>query len=630
VKKKFTSLAGLINLQSNLLSNTSLKKSIQRELIAIDVEASPVLLVASDGKSCQLKVDEAYQLANKLVVAGWCTGSIEIGLSSNGVNLEIEKIAISRQDVSKNLNLPNGESLGFLIVAPCPEEASLIVLTWHKNGDLELQKSKPLYINKDPFPLGVAMSSLGYAIALPSLSRQLQTESMQNVLSQIPQSFSSCNGAEGFLEAGVVCKALNEAVVVGWVVYIPGVQVWLQDDAGRTWPLHGYNYFREDVSDKFIKSYGNACHRAGFLIRVPGAQLGRKVDLKVLCDTGVHVLSSTILDSLSPDPSEAAKWLFGLVTPDSEFYKRLELIDAPIIDSLIQSQKSNWHELPIQHKKLGKLPEKPLVSLIIPLYGRSDFMEHQLIEFVDDEWLCQNAEVIYVIDDPKLLEGFISLAEKLHRLYRFPFLWVWGGANRGFSGANNLGAFYSSSPYIIFLNSDVIPQKPGWAKTLIDVLIDQPDVAVVGPRLVFADGSIQHASITFVHREELGVWLNRHPYMGCDPALDPHTKAAVVQAVTGACMAIRRSDLDRVGGWDTGYLIGDFEDSDLCMKLREKGLHIAYTPRVQLTHLERQSFKFIGEGEFRQKVVIYNAVRHKSRWKDLLSQELTISEVVEK
>jgi len=111
--------------------------------------------------------------------------------------------------------------------------------------------------------------------------------------------------------------------------------------------------------------------------------------------------------------------------------------------------------------------------------------------------------------------------------------------------------------------------------------------------------------------------------MGLDPSLDPYRELTVLPAITGACLAMRRADYDRIGGWDTGYLIGDFEDSDLCLKLRSNGLQVAYLPTVQLTHLERQSFKLLGQGDFRTRVVIYNANRHQTRWSRLLAGDAT-------
>lgn len=85
-------------------------------------------------------------------------------------------------------------------------------------------------------------------------------------------------------------------------------------------------------------------------------------------------------------------------------------------------------------------------------------------------------------------------------------------------------------------------------------------------------------------------------------------------AVTGACMAMSRANYIKLGGFDEGYLIGDFEDSDLCMKVRVDGLKIGYLPSVILTHLERQSFALLGDNSFRTLVVRYNAWRHSTRW----------------
>jgi GT2 family glycosyltransferase len=174
---------------------------------------------------------------------------------------------------------------------------------------------------------------------------------------------------------------------------------------------------------------------------------------------------------------------------------------------------------------------------------------------------------------------------------------------------------------LVFLNSDAIPQRPGWLTSMIDFLDAHAGVGAVGARLTYGDGSIQHAGMVFRHRTDLAIWVNDHPQMGLDPSLDSHDRPTAMPAVTGACLAVRRQHFDEVGGWDTGYLIGDFEDSDLCLKLRQRGLAIAYLPGVQLTHLERQSFKLLGAGEYRTKVTVFNAARHQRRWAQLLQQD---------
>jgi GT2 family glycosyltransferase len=402
------------------------------------------------------------------------------------------------------------------------------------------------------------------------------------------------------------------------VVQSPGTVTWLEDESGRTWPIEGDRRFRQDVHDAFGSEFGQACREAGFVVRLSGLRPGSPLRLMAAADTGVHRLSGIACAPLPVDPVAAARWLFGVVTPMADMHRRVPLVDEPVLGPLIAHRQTVWDELPVLSHQLGMPPMQPQVAVIVPLYGRNDFVEHQMIEFADDPWLRANAEIVYVLDDPKLVDLFHVQAESLYRIYRVPFRWVWGRVNRGFSGANNLGVAHSQAPTLVFLNSDAIPQRPGWAQALTAVLDARPEVGAVGPRLVFADGGIQHAGMEFQRREEFGIWVNHHPRMGLDPVLDPHIRLTSVPAVTGACLAVRRTDLACVGGWDTGYLVGDFEDSDLCLKLREAGLQIAYLPDVQLTHLERQSFKLLGHDEFRQRVVIYNAVRHQSRWKTLI------------
>jgi len=319
----------------------------------------------------------------------------------------------------------------------------------------------------------------------------------------------------------------------------------------------------------------------------------------------------------------AYTWLMGIGTPLTGLHERIPKVDAKVIGPLIERDRSSWRHLPVQRHDVGVLVGKPKVSIIVPLYGRVDFVEHQFVEFAKDDWLLKHAQLIYVIDDPRLVDDFPALAEALHRLYRIPFTWLWGSANRGFSGANNLGAEHATAPHLLFLNSDAFPMSPGWLQPLLSTLETDSTIGAVGPRLLFGDGSIQHASMRFERRNELGIWINHHPYSGLDPKLDPHTRLSPVTGVTGACLAMRRQVFDTVDGWDTGYLVGDFEDSDLCLKLRANGYTVAYEPGVELTHLERQSFKLLGQDEFRTKVVIYNAVRHQRRWAALLGEPAT-------
>jgi len=583
-----------------------------------DVQTAPLEIDQGlGGKPEKLKVDLAFRIHSYLVVAGWRTRDLGIRLCTPKAILSDRKISVARPDVAAHLGLKADRDLGFVFVVEHSGHEP-ITLAW-QTGNGEPAYSAPLRIETDPVISPADSGALGPALGLLALGKPMFSPEWVSLVSRSPTAGAQSPTAAGFLESSAVCELTNSAVVVGWEAHASQSIPWLEDDAGNFYSLEGaYRRFRRDVNEALRGKIAAANRDAGFIAIVPGLSSGCTLRLKAISDLGIHVLSETQCITMPSDPVGAARHLFSLHTPPSEFARRVPVIDEPILGNLIQRRADTWQGLTVETKQLGEPVRGPVATVIVPLYGRMDFVEHQLIEFCEDPWFATNCELVYVIDDPNLMERFIVEAENLHRLYRLPFRWIWGSANRGFSGANNLGAQHALGKYLIFLNSDVFPQQPGWVQALIQVLADRSDIGAVGPRLVFADESIQHAGIKFVRRDEWGIWVNHHPHMGLDPALDPHQELTSVPCVTGACLAMRRSDFDAVGGWDTGYLIGDFEDSDLCLKLRSKGLQIGYLPTLQLTHLERQSFKALGQDEFRMRVVIYNAVRHQTRWAGLM------------
>lgn len=567
----------------------------------------------------QIKVDAAYQVDDRILIAGWKTAKVDLSLKQEGTALYSREFHIARPDVVAHFSLSEDVEVGFVLSASINEDKR-IDLSWNdafQNDEISI----PLDVIKAKSLQELDKSAFGNAFNLMNLDMDsaMLLESKYLLSQGIALSQSACSNAKGYLEAASCLRDGSVGVLVGWLLCTESAKVWLEDTEGNTYPLtNAFRTFRQDVLDAVGADVPEGTPETGFILKLDGVKPGSSLKLMAASTKGLHLLSSVTVGELSPDPATAAKWLFAIQTSQADQAQRFNQVDMPVLEHLIQRKQSGWARLPDRVHRLGELVSQPLISIIIPLYGRTDFVEHQLTEFACDEWLQTYAEIIYVIDDPALVESFTSQAQALYRLYKIPFTWVWGNSNRGFSGANNLGAIYARAPYLNFLNSDAFPQKPGWLRELVEVLQTQEEIGVVAPRLVFADGSIQHAGMEFQRRDELGIWINHHPFMGMDPALDPHDDLTALPAVTGACMVVRKADFDAVGQWDTGYLIGDFEDSDLCLKLRKAGLKAAYLPSVQLTHLERQSFKLIGQGDFRTKVVIYNAARHQGRWTELI------------
>jgi GT2 family glycosyltransferase len=561
-----------------------------------------------------IKVDAAYRIGNAVYAAGWCTSDHVLSLRCASRDVTTRRYDVARHDVASHFNLPRAQGVGFvLFAATVPDEH--VCIAWQDDSDHAPTESADLKLATSDYFSGADFSLFAPVLGLPALQLEPYSAAWRRTVGRMPLGNSESKTAKGHLEAAAISPVDGECIATGWVLNGPSTQVWIEDDSARIHPLQSaFRRFRQDVFEAFGDIIPGASFDSGFIALVPNTANTRRLSLKALSEEGVHTFGEVDCVKLASDPINAARWLFGVATALPELHKRFPLVDEQILLPLIRQRQSKWDELPVQRRQLGTAPAAPRVSVIVPLYGRQDFVEHQLIEFAIDPWFMKNAELIYVVDDPAMVDGFYGLAERLYSLYKVPFQWVWGSVNRGFSGANNLGLKHATAPSVIFLNSDAFPQQAGWARELVNVLERHPDIGVVGPRLVFADGSIQHASMEFKRRDDLGIWINHHPRMGLDPALDPHKSMVDVQAVTGACMAVRRADIDAVGHWDTGYLIGDFEDSDMCMKLRDAGLRVVYLPTVQMSHLERQSMRLLGHDEFRTRLVIFNASRHQTRW----------------
>ncbi len=155
--------------------------------------------------------------------------------------------------------------------------------------------------------------------------------------------------------------------------------------------------------------------------------------------------------------------------------------------------------------------------------------------------------------------------------------------NAGFAKACNQGARAARGRYLVFLNNDTIPLQ-GWLTALVDEANAHPDVAAVGSKLLYADGTIQHAGVAFSR-----VFLSPFHVYRLFPADAPVVnRRREFQAVTAACMLVRRERFEAVDGFDEGYRNG-FEDVDLCLKMRERGGRIVYQPKSVLYHLESQT-----------------------------------------
>jgi GT2 family glycosyltransferase/predicted O-methyltransferase YrrM/tetratricopeptide (TPR) repeat protein len=171
----------------------------------------------------------------------------------------------------------------------------------------------------------------------------------------------------------------------------------------------------------------------------------------------------------------------------------------------------------------------------------------------------------------------------------------------GFAKACNQGARSARGKYLVFLNNDTIPQL-GWLNALVAEAEDDASIGVVGSKLLYSDGTIQHAGVVRDRQRGLPYHIYKS-FPGDHPAVNQRRE---FQIVTAACLLIRRSLFEEAGGFDEGYVNG-FEDADLCLKVRERGHRVVYQPRSVVVHLE-------GQAPGRKAHEDTNAVRFLDRW----------------
>jgi GT2 family glycosyltransferase len=285
----------------------------------------------------------------------------------------------------------------------------------------------------------------------------------------------------------------------------------------------------------------------------------------------------------------------------------------PAVEALQERFKAAVEVRTVAH--YGKTVPAPEVSVVIPLYRRIDLLEQQLAQFVHDPEI-RETELIYVLDSPELARSLAAKASQLFDLYRVPFSVVTLKRNSGFSAVNNIGASRARGRLLLMLNSDVLPDKPGWIGEMKEFYDATPGIGALGPKLLYEDDSLQHAGIYFSPLAGIPVWENRHYFKGLHRSLPAANVARPVPAVTGACMMIAGDLYERCGGLRGMYVQGDYEDSDLCLRLAEGGYENWYLPQVELYHLEGQSYAL----SERQLNGHYNAWLHTHLWSERIEE----------
>jgi GT2 family glycosyltransferase len=250
------------------------------------------------------------------------------------------------------------------------------------------------------------------------------------------------------------------------------------------------------------------------------------------------------------------------------------------------------------------------VSILIPTRNRHDLLR-PCIDSLLPAAEKHDAEIM-VIDnessDPQTLRYLREVAQQGVAIVRAP-----GPFN--FSHINNLAAAKAQGEILCFLNNDIVAQDAHWLEEMASRLADETTGAV-GAKLLWPSGVVQHGGVTlgvnFGCAHDFRDRIDRDPgYFG---ALEVARETC---AVTAACMLTRKSLFLELGGFDALRFPVNFNDVDYCLRVREKGLRVVFTPHAVLTHHESASRgKEDAAGRFRRELW---TLRHK--WGEVLAAD---------
>ena len=259
-----------------------------------------------------------------------------------------------------------------------------------------------------------------------------------------------------------------------------------------------------------------------------------------------------------------------------------------------------------------KINSMPRISILIPNYEHLDCLK-TCLDSVFSKTTWPNYEIVIVENNSRSPEVF-AYYDEIQKTRKNVRVVTWQG-QFNYSAINNFGAQYCTGDYLLLLNNDVEVITPGWIEEML-MFAQRPDVGAVGAILYYPDNTIQHAGVGIGIRGVAGHYFNR--FARNDPGyMGRLLYAQDMSAVTGACMMLRRDVWENIQGLDEEWAVA-FNDIDLCLRIRQAGYLIVWTPFAELYHGESVSrgYDDTQEKQERFHLEVFN---FQKRWKDILT-----------
>ncbi|MFT4036881.1 MAG: glycosyltransferase [Thermomicrobiales bacterium] len=239
----------------------------------------------------------------------------------------------------------------------------------------------------------------------------------------------------------------------------------------------------------------------------------------------------------------------------------------------------------------------PGVTIVIPVHNKHTITRQCVDAILAQTYAGADREIMVVDDGSRdaTASMLASYGDQLHVIR--------GAEAQGFASACNAGVQFARNDLVVLLNNDTIPLD-GWLEAMVRHMLEHPNAAVVGAKLLFPNDTIQHAGVSFgIDREP------HHIYAGFPKDHPAAAKSRRFQVVTAACSLFRRDVWNELGGLDTAYKNG-WEDVDYCMRAGEAGYEIRYCADAVVYHFESATRDLLSARE-RENRALFG-----SRWRE--------------
>jgi len=219
------------------------------------------------------------------------------------------------------------------------------------------------------------------------------------------------------------------------------------------------------------------------------------------------------------------------------------------------------------------MTDSAFISIIILNWNGKKFLDKCLTSISDTTY--QNYEIIVV--DNGSSDGSIELLEN-----KFPDVkLIKNNENLGFSKGNNIGIKNSNGSYVLILNNDTEIINKDWLDNIIKIFESDKKIGVVGCKLIYPNGKLQHAGVEINFLKQ---WVTILIGWGEHPDKIEYNKDRKVDCVSGAAMFIKREVIEKIGLFDEIFSPAYYEDNDFCIRARIAGYKILYASTIAILH----------------------------------------------